>query len=271
MPYNLYLTDNNITPFITVNDGTIDTSTSIPFIGRTKINYGQSQDQGALWLLENFSNGTPPSAPLVGQLWYDRPNDSLKVWTTLSTWEVVGAPVANATGPSSPDIGNLWFDTVNNVLKAWNGSVWVIIGPSQQLAPISVYEQDYSTNITNDGTSTELWKNGIIGTRLVIPSNTTWVFEMQIAARRTDAGVEYGGWKIKGVINNTSGNVTFAATPALETYGNSAITAGPTITPLAWNVSVTADNTHSSLDIFVTGQVGKVIDWTCVSEITKVQ
>lgn len=262
MAYNIYLSSNTITPFIVVNDNTIDsTSTSIEFIGRQKVGYGQAQDQSFLWLLENFSNSAPPAAPLVGQLWFDNVNDVLKVYNISNNWVAVGVPPANATGPSSPGPGQLWFDTVNQVLKAWNGSTWVVIGPSQGTAPLSVFEQDYSANTTTNATPTELWKNGLVNTRLNIPNNTTWLFETQISARRVDGGQEFAAWIVKGVVNNTSGNVIFAVSPATETYG----------TTSAWNVSVNADIPNLALDIFVTGQVGKTISWTAISTLVKVQ
>jgi hypothetical protein len=268
MVYNLYLSDNTLTAFMVVNDTTIDgpgmaqDHTSINFIGRQQVGYGQAQDQSFLWLLENFSNGTPPVMPLVGQLWYDRTNDVLKEYTTSATWKMVGTPFL--TAPSSPGVGNLWFN--GSVLSTWTGSSWLAIGPSGSVAPASVYEQDYSTNTTTDGSTIELWKNGINGTRLAIPTNTTWLFEMQVVARRSDSGQEFAGWKISGVINNTSGNVAFASTPSIEALG--ALAAPATVLP--WSVNVTADSGNTSLDIFVTGQAGKTINWTCVSEISKV-
>jgi hypothetical protein len=267
MAYNIYLSSNTITPFLIVNDNTIDnTSTSIEFIGRQKIGYGQAQDQSFLWMLENFSNSSPPTVPLLGQLWFDSINDIIKVnvGTQVSPiWRAVGLPTANATGPSSPDDGQLWFDTVNQVLKAWNGTVWVVIGPSQSAAPIAYYEQNYSLNITTDATPTELWKSGTVNSRMVIPNNTTWYFECQISARRIDSGVEFAGWKIKGVINNTSGNVTLAVAPAIETVGM--------YPGAAYSVNATADVPHASLDIFVTGQVGKTVSWTCITALIKAQ
>jgi len=263
MSYNLYLASNLITPFRIISNDTIDMTTTMSFIGQGQLNYGQAQDQNYLTLLTNSANTTPPTPTnlLVGQLWYNSSNNQLNVYTTNSTWEVVGGPFFSPVSPIGPGNGNLWFNTANQVLEAWNGSNWVVIGPSQSNAPASVYKQTYSANITSDATTTELWINGVTGTRLAIPSNTTWFIEMQVAARRIDSGQEFAGWKIKVAINNTSGNVVFAAPPSIETVGSTS----------GWTVNLTADNVNTALDIFVTGQAGKIVSWTAITEITIAQ
>jgi hypothetical protein len=260
MPYLIYHSDDTSHSHpITISTDTVDTtSTSITLIGQDWVGYGQYQNQNFLSILENFSNSTSPANPTRGQLWYDETNLELKVFNN-ALWNVVGSPPSQASGPTGAVTGNLWWDNVGNVLKEWTGSSWVVIGPSQTNAPISVYEQDYSTGTTTNAVVTELFKGGVSGSRLVIPSNTTWVFDTQIAARRTDSGTEFGGWRIRGVINNTGGVVTFAGTPPIETYGATS----------AWTVSVTADNINQSLGIFVVGQGGKTIDWTAVTTLVK--
>lgn len=270
MPYNIYLSDNLITPFMIVSDNTIDsTTTSLNFIGHNKVGYGQAQDQDFLWLLENFSNVSPPSHPVVGQLWYDSLTSDriLKVCTVngaTPVWTVVGTPFLSA--PTGPGIGNLWFDVINDVLNIWTGTAWLAIGPAGGVAPASVYEQDYSTGTTLDASTIELWKSGVNGSRLIMPDNTTWMFTMQVTARRSDGGQEFAGWRISGVINRYAGNVVFASAPSVESLG--ALATPSTVLP--WTVNVTADSANKSLDIFVTGQAGKIVNWTAVTELTKV-
>lgn len=266
MTYSIYLASNLLVPFRIISDSTIDTTTTLSFIGRQQIGYGQAQDQNFLTLLTNSANATAPSpsdGPLLGQIWYNSANDVLMVCTTAGlspTWTVVGNPYL--IPPSSPSQGNLWFNTSNDVLYAWTGTEWLAIGPSSQVAPFNVYEQDYATITTTNNTSTLLWKDGINGSYLTIPSNTTWLFEIQVSARRSDSGQEFAGWKIKGVINNTSGTVAFPTVgyaPSIDTYG----------TTSNWSVAVTADQANTSLDITVTGENGKTINWTAVIELTK--
>lgn len=263
MPYNIYLTSNDITPFLVVSDTTIDNSTSLGFVGRQKLGYGQTQDQNFLTLLENSANSTSPTSPLVGQLWYDEANAVLKVCSVNGVspvWSLVGAPAISP--PTSPGIGNLWFDVSNDVLYAWTGAEWLAIGPAAQLAPFSVYEQDYTSVTTTNNTTTLMWKNGINGSYLTLASNTTYLFEIQVSARRTDSGQDYAGWIIKGVINNTSGTLSMLSSPSIETIGMSSNAS-------SWTVSTTIDQTNTSLDIYVTGGIGQTVNWTAVIEFTK--
>jgi hypothetical protein len=262
MAYSIYLASNLSVPFVIINDDIINTTaTSLQLVGQDYVGYGTAQNQNFVFMLQNFANGTPPSNPLNGQLWYDTINDELRVYDNESVWNVVGAPTAGPSGPPNPVDGQLWFNTATQVLEAWNGTTWVIIGPSQQLAPANVYKQTYSSNITTNGNTTELFVNGVTGSRLVIPNNTTWTFESTISAKLISGGQVFAGWKIKGVINNTSGSIIFSVLPAIETYGTYASASN-------WSVNATADLTNTSLDLFVTGSTGNTVNWTAVTTIT---
>ena len=261
MPYNLYLSSNTVTPFLVINDGSIDqSSTSVGFFGRTKTDYGNVQEQNVLWMLENFANGTAPGQPLTGQLWYDTVQTELKVYQGASTWRKVSQPQAQSTGPTGPSTGQLWYDTVNAVLKVWSGSSWLTIGPVT-ITSSSYFKQFVSAVTTTNATSTECWVNGTTGTRMVIPSGTTWTFDLLISSRRTDSGSEFGGWRVTGVINNTAGTVAFSGTPSVTTIGVTS----------AWSISILADNVNGALGLFVTGQVAKTIDWAAVTTIAVAQ
>jgi len=77
------------TAFTTLQDSTIDTTSSLTLVGRNYIGYGEIQNENFLFLLENFANTTAPTTPISGQL---------------------------------------WFDTNSNVLKAYDGDKWVEVG-----------------------------------------------------------------------------------------------------------------------------------------------
>jgi hypothetical protein len=118
----------------TVADGTVNTSsTSLTLIGKNYAGYGIFLNENYIQILENFSNSTPPSAPLTGQLWYDNVNDILKVYTSDSNiWKPISSSISQATAPSSSTsvTGDIWWDTTNAQLKVWSGSAWITIGPS---------------------------------------------------------------------------------------------------------------------------------------------
>lgn len=66
----------------TITQGTKDDSTtSLVLEGRGMLEYGLDRDQNLVFLLENFSDGSPPFNPLDGQLWW-RTGRELFVWDT---------------------------------------------------------------------------------------------------------------------------------------------------------------------------------------------
>jgi len=131
MAYTINLTDGTI--FAVVADGTINTASSVTLVGKNYAGYGEFLDENFIHMLENFSDGTAPTAPLTGQLWYDSTNSRLSVfrgeyWKTISGASAVAYP-----GPQGNIVGDLWWDTTNDQLKTWSGTdggnVWKIAGP----------------------------------------------------------------------------------------------------------------------------------------------
>ena len=127
MAYTINLTDGSI--FATIADGTINTSSSMILVGKNYAGYGEFLDENFIHLLENGSNTSAPSAPLTGQLWWDKTNNVMKVYNG-STFKVISASTASSSAPSSNVAGDLWFDTTNQQLKVYNGSSWVLVGPA---------------------------------------------------------------------------------------------------------------------------------------------
>ena len=127
MAYTINLTDGSI--FATIADGTINTSSSMVLVGKNYAGYGEFLDENFIHLLENGSNTTAPSAPLTGQLWWDKANNVMKVYNG-TTFKVISASTASSSAPTSNVAGDLWFDTVNQQLKVYNGTSWVLVGPS---------------------------------------------------------------------------------------------------------------------------------------------
>ena len=117
-----------------VQDGTVNTTaTSITLIGKNYAGYGIFLNENYIQHLENFSNSTPPNAPLTGQLWYDNVNDVLKVYnSTNNIWKPISSSISQSTAPSNAIsvTGDIWWDTTNAQLKVFSGSAWITIGPS---------------------------------------------------------------------------------------------------------------------------------------------
>jgi len=127
MAYTINLTDGTI--FATIADGTINTSSSMILVGKNYAGYGEFLDENFIHLLENGSNTTAPGAPLTGQLWWDKANSLMKVYTGTA-FKTISAATASSTAPTGNVTGDIWWDTVNQQLKVWNGTAFVLVGPA---------------------------------------------------------------------------------------------------------------------------------------------
>jgi hypothetical protein len=127
MAYTINLTDGSI--FATIADGTINTASSMILVGKNYAGYGEFLDENFIHLLENGSNSVAPGAPLTGQLWWDKANSLMKVYTGTA-FKTISAATASATAPTGNVVGDSWWDTTNQQLKVWNGATFTLIGPA---------------------------------------------------------------------------------------------------------------------------------------------
>jgi len=126
MPYTINKFNNE--PLVVLEDGTIDTSTSIGLVGRNYVGYGETQNENFVWLLENFANEFPPARPLKGQTWFNTAINVLHVYDGAK-WTIVGAAVLDDNPPAEPSNGSLWLKTPYNTLHIWTDGNWRFIGP----------------------------------------------------------------------------------------------------------------------------------------------
>src|SRR5210317_616171 len=127
MAYTVNKTDGTI--LATVADGTIDTTTDLTLIGKNYAGYGEFFNENLVKLLENFSNTSAPASPVAGQMWWDKTNNLLKVYTG-TTFKTVSSSTASASTPTGSVTGDLWWDTTNGQLKVYDGSDFTTIGPA---------------------------------------------------------------------------------------------------------------------------------------------
>lgn len=126
MPYTINKFNNE--PLVVLEDGTIDTTTSLGLVGRNYVGYGETQNENFVFLLENFANNAAPSRPLVGQTWFNTTNNILYSYDG-SGWKIVGSAQVDDAAPTDPASGSLWLDTAANQLKVWTGTEWAFVGP----------------------------------------------------------------------------------------------------------------------------------------------
>jgi hypothetical protein len=130
MAYTVNKTDNSASPNqYTVQDGVVNAQTDLSLIGKGYAGYGESIAENFLHLLENFSNGSAPSKPIQGQLWWDSTNNKLKVYTGTAWQNSGGSAPYQATAPSGLAQGDLWIDSDTGQLFLYNGTSSVLVGP----------------------------------------------------------------------------------------------------------------------------------------------
>jgi len=125
MPYNINKTDGTI--LSTIADGTINTDTSMTIIGKNYSGYGEFLGENFIKLLESGANTTEPANSLIGQLWYDKTTNALKVFTGTQ-YKSTGTVNSVVDEPTNATIGELWFDPTSNALKVFDGVVFITVG-----------------------------------------------------------------------------------------------------------------------------------------------
>jgi hypothetical protein len=139
------------TPFVNVQDGTLDSTLNLKLVGKNYAGYGEIQNENFLFLLESFASANPPAKAISGQVWYDSGTKKLKFYDGTKFRTTGGAEVAS-TPPTGLTTGDFWFDTNTAQLKAWNGTDFTLIGP--QGTPIGGKTQMVSELLKESGTTT---------------------------------------------------------------------------------------------------------------------
>jgi hypothetical protein len=171
MPY--ILTKSNGTQLTVIQDGSLDNSTDLTFVGKNYAGYGQVQNENLVKLLENFANNTnnPPSKPLTGQLWYDTARKKLNVYNGATFQEFTLGNTISSTKPTDQTIGDFYWDAADQKLYVYNGLEYVLIGPPGNSSPL-VSSIVASTVTEDNGINTRLVLKAKVGndTPIIISS-----------------------------------------------------------------------------------------------------
>lgn len=143
MPYKLNKTNGTLVT--TVQDATVDSTTSLTFLGRNYTGYGDAIEENFLHLLENFASGNAtderyvPSNTLLspvqgraiaGQMWFNTSTNQLNVTPNGLVWKgIASLAVTTSTLNTSTTIslGDMFWDGA--YLQVWNGVDKTTIGP----------------------------------------------------------------------------------------------------------------------------------------------
>lgn len=128
MAYQINRTDGSV--YAVVADGTINVDTSLVLVGKNYSGYGELLNENFFRLLENHANTTEPTGAVVGQLWFDKTTNVLKVYNG-SSFRSLGGAVATPTAPTGNNNGDLWWDSGNKQLKVWDtgANSFIVVGP----------------------------------------------------------------------------------------------------------------------------------------------
>jgi hypothetical protein len=111
-----------------VEDGTINNTLDIKLIGKNYAGYGEAQNENLVWLLENFSNSTPPARPITGQLWYDSGTRRLKFYDGVNFKDTSRTEVDDER-PVGVNTGDFWYNTRRKQLFVFDGDDYRLVGP----------------------------------------------------------------------------------------------------------------------------------------------
>jgi hypothetical protein len=224
MAYVINLTDG--TTFATIADGTVNTSSSMILVGKNYAGYGEFLDENFIHLLENSASTTSPSAPLIGQLWWDKSANLLKVnfnGNPSTGWKTISAATASASAPTSNVTGDLWYDTVNQQLKVWTGSSFIVVGPAFTSATGTAGAVPEAIPNSGGGPDIDVTSLYVAGVRTAIVSDTAEF--VPSAPISTTFPRIYPGLNLNKGISDAGyvGNITNQGNLRLGASGNAAV------------------------------------------------
>jgi len=131
MPYQILFTDYVNKLGIVVEDGSINNETSVKLPGKNTTSYGTIIAENFLHLLENFASPTAPSTPVEGQVWYDSSPDKEQLMVyNGANWAPVNGVNKSESAPAIKQEGDLWIDRENLQLYMYtDAGGWILIGP----------------------------------------------------------------------------------------------------------------------------------------------
>ncbi len=109
-------------------------------------------------------------------------------------------------------------------------------------------QNDVSIPLYLDGATAEL----------LMPSNSVWQFQIQVVARGISGAC--GGWNIRGVCKNDSGNVSVLGTPIVEPWDNGGLS----------GASIALSGVVSSLRLLVNGSSSEALNWHAVVHTSEI-
>ena len=165
--YTINLSNGSV--LCTVPEETIDAqTTSVSLIGKGITDYGETQNENFVHLLENFAGVSSPKAPLKGQFWFrvntNDKGESLNTFDLLVNngtqanpdWKLVANIVVSEEEPIGATAGNVWFNSHSKVLSIYDGTTmsWIPAGIENYLHVDNVYKELITTSSATSAETT---------------------------------------------------------------------------------------------------------------------
>jgi hypothetical protein len=203
---------SNGSTLVILEDGFIDNSTSLTFVGKNVVGYGGVQNDNFLWLLENFANIDPPANPIQGQIWFDSTTGTLrpKVYDG-SVWHR-NAVIAYSTSTAAQVPGDFWWDTTNSILKIKTDTGYLPIGPISSVASASRLANPVLINNVQFDGSQDITITASTTNELIKGSYITGEGNFNGATAVTwsvDAGTVVNADPLKVVARNSDGDIWY--------------------------------------------------------------
>ena len=170
MSYDLRKTNGE--RLILLNNEIIDTETisGIGLVGRLSANYGETQSNNFIHLVENFASTEFPNPSLKGQICYklteqgdgslyicvkDSYDDDYNSQDILENWKKMPLVIIKDINPSGNFVtGDMWYDTNEHAFKMFDSGLgntgeWVTVGPDGYSKTIRFYGESllYGSNV----------------------------------------------------------------------------------------------------------------------------
>jgi len=174
-----YVVSTAVNGTFEVPDDLINTAQlAINLIGRGVTNYGQAVAQNDINLLQNFAGPTPPTQPIIGQLWFNSTTLYLQVYTSAGTWSPVSfeSDLSNyaTVGELASTNSALSALATSSATKLQLNNYVTIAGlytPPVNATPVPIAAG--GTGITNIGTAGQVLTVNSFGTGLIYASPYT--------------------------------------------------------------------------------------------------
>ena len=233
MSYTI-LNSDGTTVLTTIADGTADTSaTGLTLPGPNYVGYCLALNENLVKLLENFaSNVAPQTTNVQGQLWFDKFNQTLNIFTNQGYAPVSGTTVSG-TPPLIAKDGDIWFNNNTNQQFLYNAGQFNLVGPQYTKAEgvsgaIPV--------VVNDGVTTGVTHN---------------ILQMQFG---------------NTIIATFSSDLSFVPSPAMPGFPN--INQGITLNDTLTNASLNSNLVGNVIGNVIGNLTGNVIATTLVGNLT---